>query len=172
MSEALPGGDEGAGGLLHLMRFVACCLCVLHLGDLHILPHLIKLLLRLFKLPNIPAYWHTCRNIAWKDACITEGRKRVKNRNKFGIKNKGLTPSQNYATAALRISGPDRTGSVKDTKGKQLYLCRTEEYGASKMVFCIKQGAVERGETCHRCFLIGKVRYSAAVLNPGLETSF
>ncbi len=47
---------------------------------------------------------------------------------KFGRENKGLTPSQNYATAALRISGPGQRGSAKDTKGKQLYLCRTEEY--------------------------------------------
>lgn len=50
---------------------------------------------------------------------MTEGRER-------GEKLKqGLTPSQNCATVALRISGPGQTGSVKDTKGKEMYQHQT-----------------------------------------------
>lgn len=49
MSEALAGEVEGAGGFLHLVGFVSRCLCVLHLCYLQILPHLIKVLLRVLE---------------------------------------------------------------------------------------------------------------------------
>ena len=53
MSEALPGDGEGGGGLLHLVRLVLGGLGVLHLGNFHVLPHAVKLLLRLLELPHV-----------------------------------------------------------------------------------------------------------------------
>ena len=54
MPEALARDAEGAGGLLHLVRFVPRRLRVLHLSDLHVLPHTVKVLLGLLELADIP----------------------------------------------------------------------------------------------------------------------
>lgn len=55
MSEALAGDAECAGGFFHLVRFVPGRLGVLHLRDLHVLPHPVELFLGLLELANIAA---------------------------------------------------------------------------------------------------------------------
>lgn len=54
VAEAPASDAEGAGGLLDLVRFVPGRLGVPHLGHLQVLAHLIKVLLGLLELPNIP----------------------------------------------------------------------------------------------------------------------
>ena len=54
MSEALAGDAERAGGLLHLVGFVAGGLGVLHLGQLQVLAHAVKVLLGLLELAHVP----------------------------------------------------------------------------------------------------------------------
>lgn len=50
----LAGDVQGAGGLLHFVRLVSGCLSVLHLSDLQVFSHFIKVLLCLFEFAHIP----------------------------------------------------------------------------------------------------------------------
>ena len=54
VTEALAGDAEGAGGLLHLVGLVPGRLGVLHLGNLHVLTHTVKVLLGLLEFTHIP----------------------------------------------------------------------------------------------------------------------
>lgn len=54
VAEALPGESEGTCGLLYFMGSVPWGLGIPHQGQLHVLPHFVKLLLCLFELPHIP----------------------------------------------------------------------------------------------------------------------
>lgn len=60
VAEALAGGSQDAGGLVHLMRFVACGLRIPGQSCLLLLAHLLKLLLRLLELPEVPAMEPMC----------------------------------------------------------------------------------------------------------------
>ena len=54
VAEALPGESEGTCGLLYFMGPVPWGLGIPHQGQLHVLPHFVKLLLCLFELAYIP----------------------------------------------------------------------------------------------------------------------
>lgn len=53
VSEGFAAEDEGLSGLLRLVHFVPGCLCVLHLRQLHVFPHSVKLLLGVLELTYV-----------------------------------------------------------------------------------------------------------------------
>lgn len=54
MSEGFAAQDQGLRGLLGLVHLVPGRLGVLHLGQLHVFTHPVKLLLRVLELTDIP----------------------------------------------------------------------------------------------------------------------
>lgn len=54
MSEGFAAKDQGLRGLLGLVHLVPGRLGVLHLGQLHVFTHPVKLLLRVLELTDIP----------------------------------------------------------------------------------------------------------------------
>ena len=54
VTETLAGDAQGASGLLHLVGLVPGRLGVLHLGDLHVLTHTVKVLLGLLESTHVP----------------------------------------------------------------------------------------------------------------------
>lgn len=54
MSEGFAAQDEGLRGLFGLVHLVSGCLGILHLGQLHVLTHPVKLLLGVLELTHIP----------------------------------------------------------------------------------------------------------------------
>lgn len=55
VSEGFAAQDESLRGLFGLMHLVSGCLGILDLGQLHVLPHTVKLLLSVLELTHVPA---------------------------------------------------------------------------------------------------------------------
>lgn len=99
--EALAGDAEGAGGLLHLVRFIPRRLRVFHLSDLHVLPHAVKVLLGLLELADIP-----------ERKCTREIRPHtpIKHTNKGHIPNPNPNPKCHLPTHRSQDRGDEMSG--------------------------------------------------------------